>query len=167
MAIRVSAHRIDVRIYNVSACADLHRTFDLASLVQQLHGAEYEPVGLGGRIFMLTYRDPKLHGTVELFANGKLQLLGAKSEADAYSDIQLVVHRLSRILHVRLRCDIHVKKSDAAAAGRSGKQEFVMFVYCRVCNHVFADSLDWQKNKDPESSSAFVCPVCGTRLWVK
>jgi len=50
---------------------------------------------------------------------------------------------------------------------KGSHKELVIMVYCRVCWHWFCDSVDWEKAKDKNIDTAFICPFCHTKLWLK
>lgn len=45
------------------------------------------------------------------------------------------------------------------------KQKVIM-VYCRNCERLFCDSINWERAKNPEFEVGFVCPYCREEIFL-
>ena len=93
---RTRKRKIDFKIENIVASANLAVELDLYAIAREVENVEYEPEQFPGAILKL--REPKT--SLLLFKNGKLICTGAKSEGEVETAINkafnLIKHCMKR-----------------------------------------------------------------------
>ena len=89
--------RRNVKFSLINASYDFSQKFDLEKISKQLAYAEYRNDGLSPAS-CIYWRNPKFKYTIIIWAKGKIQVVGAKSEQFAKDDIVLAVSLLQKVM---------------------------------------------------------------------
>ena len=88
-----------IKIVNVIASSKLNLKIQIEKLARSIRGAIYEPETFPG----MHYRLQNNHGTVTIFASGKIVSTGTKSEIEAKNAIHNAVFEVEEILKLKLK----------------------------------------------------------------